>query len=94
MKNRFKKGAMRWGWRVSPETMAAVEELHAYRAEVAELRRAVAELRHEIDETRRDSLRVAELTDLVVERLAAAERAGDAGHAASGDGGSATASTT
>lgn len=91
MKNRFKKGAVRWGWRVSPETMAAVEQLHAYRAEVAELRRAVAELRQEIDETRRDSLRVAELTDLVVERLAAAERAGDA---ATGNGGSASASTT
>ncbi|WP_448003857.1 DUF6752 domain-containing protein [Agromyces bauzanensis] len=91
MKNRIKKGAMRWGWRFSPETMAAVEQLHAYRAEVAELRHAVAELRREIDESRRDSLRVAELTDLVVERLAAAERAG--GDAPHGDEGEATAST-
>jgi len=41
----------------------------ALQARVAELEAAVGELREEIDETRRDGRRVAELYDLVFERL-------------------------
>ncbi|MET1053205.1 MAG: hypothetical protein ABWX65_11250, partial [Mycetocola sp.] len=42
--------------------------------------KTVAELKREIDETRRDSLRVAELSDLVVLKLAEFERSASAGH--------------
>jgi urease gamma subunit len=48
-----------------------LEELASLRARVAALETAVAELREEIDESRRDGRRVAELYDLVFERLRA-----------------------
>lgn len=53
---------------------AATVEVRDLRAEVDGLRRDLAELRAELDETRRDSLRVAQLTDLVEERLAQGAR--------------------
>lgn len=55
---------------ISPALTINVEEVLSYRAEVLELRRTVEELKREIDELRRDSLRVAELGDVVVEQLA------------------------
>ncbi|KQO99443.1 DUF6752 domain-containing protein [Leifsonia sp. Leaf264] len=78
MKDRIKKRMIRTGWKMSPDTMAAMEEVHAFREEVAALRKTVASLKREIDESRRDSLRIAELTDVVVEKLAAFERASQA----------------
>ena len=45
------------------------ETAAALQARVDALETAVAELREEIDETRRDGRRVAELYDLVFERL-------------------------
>ncbi|MET1016417.1 MAG: DUF6752 domain-containing protein [Leifsonia flava] len=80
MRERTKKRMIRMGWKMSPDSMAAMEEVHAFREEVAELRKTVAELKREIDETRRDSLRVAELSDLVVLKLAEFERSASAGH--------------
>ena len=81
MKDRTKKRMIRMGWKMSPETMAAMEEVHAFREEVAELRKTVADLKREVDESRRDSLRIAELTDLVVQKLAEFERSANTGAA-------------
>lgn len=75
----FKRGFDRAGWRLSPQTMVLVEELRASRVEVSHLRAEVDRLRREVDESRRDSLRIAELTDLVVDtlsKLPAAESSG------------------
>lgn len=65
----FTRGVVRAGWRLSPQTMVLVEELRTSRIEVSQLREEVDRLRREVDEARRDSLRIAELTDLVVDTL-------------------------
>lgn len=70
--------------RFAPETMLSLEELatlrrngesvHGLVARTERLEARVAELgelEHAIDELRRDSLRIAELTDLVVTRVGA-----------------------
>lgn len=55
--------------RLMPETMATLQQAGTVRRELEELRARVDELQAEIDESRRDSLRVAELTDIVMTRL-------------------------
>jgi uncharacterized coiled-coil protein SlyX len=50
-------------------TQELAERLREMEGRIESLETAVAELREEIDETRRDDRRVAELYDLVFERL-------------------------
>ncbi len=63
--NRLKRLA----WTAAPEGMVASEEIQDLRQQVSDLKYDVERLKKEVDEARRDSLRIAELTDLVVDRL-------------------------
>ncbi|SEB36709.1 hypothetical protein SAMN04489806_0196 [Paramicrobacterium humi] len=66
---RLKNVIRRAAWATAPQSMMVSEELQALRNEVLELRSEIERLTKEVDEARRDSLRIAELTDLVVTRL-------------------------
>ncbi|MCW4457820.1 DUF6752 domain-containing protein [Microbacterium sp. MPKO10] len=57
-------------WSAAPEGLVASEEIQVLRRQVADLRLEVERLKKDVDEARRDSLRIAELTDLVVEKIA------------------------
>lgn len=64
----IKNRLQRLAWTAAPEGLVASEEIQALHQQVADLQREVEQLKKDVDESRRDSLRIAELTDLVVER--------------------------
>lgn len=64
----IKNRLQRLAWTAAPEGLVASEEIQALRQQVADLQLEVERLKKDVDEARRDSLRIAELTDLVVER--------------------------
>ncbi|WP_166997890.1 DUF6752 domain-containing protein [Paramicrobacterium fandaimingii] len=64
----IKNRLQRLAWTAAPEGLVASEEIQSLRQQVADLQHEVERLKKDVDEARRDSLRIAELTDLVVER--------------------------
>lgn len=62
-------GLKRIVWTAAPEGLVASEEINDLRQQVDGLTHDVERLKKEVDEARRDSLRIAELYDLVVESL-------------------------
>ncbi|WP_167131330.1 DUF6752 domain-containing protein [Paramicrobacterium chengjingii] len=65
----IKNKLARLAWTAAPEGIVASDEIHLLRQQVANLQGQVDQLKKDVDEARRDSLRIAELTDIVAEKL-------------------------
>lgn len=77
----IKNRLQRLAWTAAPEGLVASDEIQQLRQQVADLQGEVDQLKKSIDEARRDSLRIAELTDIVVENLSSLARRNQAGSA-------------